>query len=375
MASSGSRLITALATIVLLLAAAACFPGGDETAGVPAAEGYAIDLAAAVPPATGAEIAPSPGAPALPPGSRPVGASGDQILVAIQAGDATSFALANPATGASRELWTTPAGAQDIVTAVQGGRAAYVRTGFELPFPGWELHVRTLETGDDTVVARSDAAVYAAGEQLEPGLPLGFAPFATLADDHIAWAEYALEGGKPVRRLLQLDLVTGRQEVVARARPAAGETIESPTAAPGKLAWIETRAGAASFVLMDTATGTRTRHAVPGKPFQLALDATGRYLAWDDGLTAKYALDLESQRLVRFAGDEGWGVIAGDRAFSWAPASAYDGAAGYFDADRGEVHILAANPLPNIVQPVGPWFAWQDPAAGVYRFARVRPGT
>lgn len=309
---------------------------------------------------------------------RPVASIGGRVLVQaapVGNGDGSSrFLLWDPVTDDRTPAWESPTGKQEIVTGVDGTRVAVVRTGFALPFPDWELLVRDVADGTERLVAASTPGT-ADIPGLEPGLPLGFAPWGSISGNHVAWAEYIPgDDGKGSRRVRLFDLDTGTGATLAEVPATGGETLESPTLGGGRAAWIHATGGKAEFVIADLPAGTERHLPVDGLPFMAALSADGTHLAWDDRMTEKFAMDLADGSVVRYAGSEGWGVMVSDGRFSWAPAAAFGGKGGFFDASSGTVRMLSPAPgtVTNLAQVMGDWFAWQELPAGEGGAARGR---
>ncbi|MCC6386679.1 MAG: hypothetical protein IT302_04780 [Dehalococcoidia bacterium] len=356
MAWSGKRLLTAGVLVPVLLASC----GDGPTTVAPTATG-----AEGATVATLAMDAPGPRLPLENPAGEaqtPVAAVNGGVVLAVGGGETGSpqtFVLWDPATGATRTLWTGAAGQQDIVMAAAGDWLATVRTGIALPFPDWELVVRNAATGESRTIARAEGDVAAAND-IQPGLPFGFAPRAVIDGARVAWIQYTGTAGAPARELRTYDLTTGGRATLDTVTLAGGD-LDSVAAGGGRTAWLRVDAAGQRFVLRE-ADGASREIPVAGAPFQAALDATGRYLAWDDSLTTKRLLDLESGEASVFATDEGWGMSASGGRFSWAPAAAYGGAPGYFDAATGTTYLLERRDgvRSNYAALLGPWFAWQS---------------
>ncbi|MCK9517600.1 MAG: hypothetical protein M0R74_01025 [Dehalococcoidia bacterium] len=301
---------------------------------------------------------------------QPVAAWGDEIVLKVDAtpapgaGSTPEFAFWNVETGERRPGWTGEPGTQEIVTDLDGDWASIVRTGFELPFADWTLLLRNLETGEVRTIAAGDPEV-GSTEGLQPGLPLGFAPFASMHNGRVAWAQYARSGDRVEREVLVYDLADDSRTVVASVHPTEGH-LASPSLGGDRMAWISSSPGGEEheFVVHELSSGAEQRYRVEGHPFQLVLTADGRQLAWDDQMTAKYSFDLARRTLTRFAADEGWGVTAATEGarLSWTPAAAFGGTGGYFDVATRQTHLVEPRQgvTTNVATVLGEWFAWQE---------------
>ncbi|MFN8507844.1 MAG: hypothetical protein U0547_09795 [Dehalococcoidia bacterium] len=361
MAWSGKRLLAAGAVVTVLLAGCGDGAGG---AGTPTPTNAADATVATIAMDTPGPRLPLENAAGEP--QTPVAAVTGGIVLAIGGGEtgaAQTFALWDPATGETRPLWTGVAGRQDIVMAASGDWLATVRTGLSLPFPDWELLVRNAATGESRTIAHDEGDLDTAGD-IRPGLPFGFAPRAVIDGTRVAWIQYTGTAAAPARELRTYDLATGQRATVDTVTLAAGD-IDTIAAGGGRVAWLRVDAAGQRFIVRE-AGGASREIPVDGAPFQAALDATGRYLAWDDGLTTKRLLDLQTGARSVFATNEGWGMTASGGRFSWAPAAAYGGAPGYFDAATGTTYLLERRDgvRSNYAALLGPWFAWQSAGPG-----------
>jgi len=356
MAWSGNRFLAALPLAGVLLAACGDGPAPVAPAGNTAGGRNVATLAMDAP------------GPRLPlettkgEAQVPVAGVTGGVVLAVGGGETgtpQTFALWDPSNGATRPLWTGVASRQDIVMGTSGDWVATVRTGLSLPFAEWELIVRNAATGESRTIAHNEGDVAAASD-IQPGLPFGFAPRAVVDGARVAWIQYTGTAAAPARELRTYDLSTGQLAVLDTLPLSAGD-LDTVAAGGGRVAWLRVDATAQRFLLRET-TGATSEIAVDGAPFQAALDATGRYLAWDDGLTTKRLLDLETGARSVFATDEGWGMTASGGRFSWAPAAAYGGAPGYFDATTGTTYLLERRDgvRSNYAALLGPWFAWQS---------------
>ena len=367
MAWSGKR--GAAAAVLAALALVGCGDSAVTGAGAPAADARAT---------RSATLAMDTKGPALPMESSagmaqvPVAAVGETVVVAVggENGAPQAFERWDPRTGARAPLWQGAAGLQDIVLASSGDWVATVRTGLALPFPEWELILRNVTTGEARTIARNEGTV-ADAPDLQPGLPFGFAPKPVMDGAMVTWIQYAGSAEAPGREVRAYNLVSGTVTTLDRVELTDGD-LDTAAAGGGRTAWLRVDAAGQRFVLRE-ADGEQRDIPVGGAPFAAALDGSGRHLAWDDGLIAKRVLDLETGTTSTFATDEGWGMSAAGSRFTWAPAAAYGGAPGYFDAATGLTHILEAREgvQTNYAALLGPWFVWQSAGPrgdGLYHF-------
>ena len=393
---SGSRVAVLAAAVALLLAGAACGPGGEVAGGKPApASGIgAGTLGKSVP-----IIEPSHDGPSdtvtIDAGDakytvpmirdrrviQPVAAAGERILFSETVRGTTApasaqvFELWDPRTDTWTKAWEGEPGAQDIVSGSDGPWVATVRTGMELPFAAWTLILRNIETGETRELATGDPKL-AETPGLQPDLPMGFAPLPSIADSKVTWDQLVATPAGAGKRVLLYDIASGEQREVAFVPDATREDLRLPSTSGGRVAWVHRDlASHTATVFIDSDTGQR-RLDISGDPWSVALLDGGARVAWDDGLQAKWVMSIETGDRRRYAANEGWGTVTNGQQLSWMPAGAQGGRGGYFDPGTGKLHLLAPKPgmLSNIATLLGPWFAWQeippgDPAAGHYLFA------
>lgn len=390
MALSGRNFLAGALAAVTLLVASACGspPVADpaRSATLPPA-GDTIDLHEARAATVGQPVTPE-GAKVLPLGPneavQPVGEWDGRILLSARVGATAETSVSrlsawDPETGGASELWESTPGTQDVVAAVEGDWAAIVRTGHEMPFPEWVLQLRNLRTGDVRTLAQSDAAV-AEVSSLQPGLPLGFAPFPSLVGGKVVWAEYVTTGDAVFRQVVLYDLETEEHSVLAAA-DVEELTIDSPSVGGERVAWVEStpEATKANFVVVELATGQQRRIAVDGIPFVAVLSADGEHIAWDHEMRAKLSYDIERDELVAFGTDEGWGVFAAGDRVAWAPAAAYGGTGGFFDHDTDTLRVIPRREgvTTNVALVLPHWFAWQEsgPDGAAYYFLPLESQT
>lgn len=380
-ALSGKHLIVALAGLSAVL-----FTGCTFGALLPVEGGGSdprIDLGAAGSPIAGAPIGAGEADFALrvPSGRivQPLAAVDDGIVLADRDANlrpdvaVTAVQLLNPATGKRRTLWENPAGRQSFVLDAEGDWLTSVDTGLALPFAEWSLVLRNVVTGEARTIASADPAV-AGVPGLKAALPFGFAPAPSISGGRVAWSQYIVDGAAVRRELRLYDIATAAITTVAATSNAVAD-IEWPVLGGERLAWIERDGGGqATFVVRDIPGSAERRLRVPGDPFGLALSSDGRFLAWDDALSAKYSLDLQTGAVVRFAGEEGWGVFSGASAFSASPATAYGGNGGYYDTSTNTIRWLepATGVVTNVASVFGPWFGWQESTSDGVTYYFVR---
>ena len=315
----------------------------------------------------------------------PLVAYGDKILVKSIDGNAApgsapfEYFTWDPATGRADPAWTGEPGGQDFVSGAEGPWVATVRTGMELPFPDWKLILRNLETGEVREIAES---VEGLGEEdaLEPLLPTGFAPYPAISGGRVAWIEGSRNAaGQTVRRVQVYSIETNESRTLAET--VAGEGDSWGVALGGSVAaWAfrDDKGGKSGIRVMHLGSGEARDVVESDAVFSLALSGDGTHLAWDEGMTAKFALDLATGERVQYAGAIGWGATASGDYVSWIPATGRGGRAGFYSFSTGEVRFREDIPgaMMNLAQVMGPWFVWQerplDPAlAGRYYFMRL----
>jgi hypothetical protein len=385
--------LAAIAAGLMLLACAGC-GGASEVAGKRPAHAAELKTAptttaAATALATvGAPIGRSQAALTLPATDasgirQPVAYAAGRVLLSISPADPASsapqsFQLWDTASGAMTPAWTGEPGKQDIVTAASGDWVATVRTGFDLPFPDWQLIMRNVTTGETRVLATGDPSL--AGETgLHPDLPVGLAPYPALDGDLVAWEEFTRAGGHVGKSVKVANLATGETRAVASIADARAEDLRLPAIGGARVAWVHRTFGAAptaTIAWSDLGTGQSGSIADAGDPWAVALTAGGDQIAWDDGLQAKVALDLNTGVRTRYAGAVGWGVMGNGRQLSWSPAGAQGGAAGFFDTATGAVRMVRPSDgtRVNVAGLFGPWFTWQEltPTTGAATYYFIR---
>jgi hypothetical protein len=269
--------------------------------------------------------------------------------------------LWNPATGGVTDGWTAPAGKQDRITAADGNWIVATRTGYELPLADWSLDVHNVDTGEARTIAESDPSVY--GAHGLNGGPLGFAPVPSMASGKVAWAEFVPASEGAISKQIRVyDIATAATSTVATTPDATKVDLYSPGLSGSQLVWVEWTIGAekATFHLRDLKSGGEHTIPVPGVPYTAALADEGNFLVWDDFTTrAKYALELSTGDIQRYADFPGWGTSVSGHYVSWTPQN---NAAGYYDLRTHITRYLEPDPASFTISSTvtGGYFFWQD---------------
>jgi hypothetical protein len=317
----------------------------------------------------------------------PVGAAGARVVVkSLPAGDTPAttsilYQLYDPASGARVDAWSASPGSQDFVTESEGPWVVTVRTGLGLPFPDWSIILRNVETGDMRTVSRSQAAV-ARVPGVQTRLPTGFAPQPSLSGTRLAWVESNLDAAGGLRRQVKLyDLATGATSVLFDVpEPLSGDAWS--VAVRGDIAaWAyrPPHKDAVEIVVHDFVSGAQRHITGVGNPYSLVLSAGGRYLAWDDEMVTKTAMDLHTGARVTYATAVGWGTFATGDEISWTPATGRGGRGGFYNPVTNTIRFRDDTPgaVMNVARVMGPWFSWQELPAdsskpGYYYFLPLR---
>lgn len=306
---------------------------------------------------------------------------GSLVLLAHPEGPAVEISpeevsLWNPLTGESRLLWKGIPGRQDEVFEADGDWLITVRFGLSLPFAEWELIVRNLG-GEARTIARSDPRV-ARAPGLHPDLPFGFAPRPSIANGTVVWEEHFIAAdGRVGKRINAYQIDTGETRTLVHVPDATREDLRSPSIGGGRVVWIhkafapvEGDPSEFDVAILDLRSDTVSVLPISGRPWQIGLTVDGASLAWDDGMDHKYAMNLLTGDVTRYAGNpyrSGWGVMRDGSRFSWVPGSPPEALAGYFDSATGIVREVEQAPegsIVNVGEPMGPWFVLQDMRQG-----------
>ena len=307
--------------------------------------------------------------------------------------DTLTYELWNPATGETKLAWRGVPQRQDDVQDVYGDWLLTVRYGLSLPFENWQLILRNLKTDQQLQVAQSDPNVVRI-PGLAVRLPNGFAPTASMSGPLVVWPEFVLNpDGDPVKRIQLYNIDDGTTRTLASV-DARVEDLWQTSIAGASVAWAHrsTPDGSQELVVLDLRTQVTETYRVGGEIYQCALSRDGRYLAWDDSYTAKYAIDLHTGERVQYASDEGWGTFRSGHYVSWQPRQP-GGPGGFYDFANKEIRLLPVfsessdKIVVNLATVMGDWFVWQelhrtidpnklgppDISGSYYYFVKLRP--
>lgn len=303
---------------------------------------------------------------------QPVAAVGKRFLLQEQpanyaTGAAPVFELWDPANNSYQPAWTGEPGRQDVVGGASGDWVATVRTGNELPFADWSLILRNVATGEARTLATADQGAESV-DGLRPDLPLGFAPLPSISGHVVAWDAYFATARGAGKHVLAYDIDTQTTREVAVVSDATREDLRLPAVGGELAAWVhrDFATHEATVEVANLETGVRQTAISAGNPWAVSLSGDGQILAWDDDLSAKYAMHIDSREATQYATTEGWGTTTNGREFSWMPAAAQGGAGGFYDPARNEVRLLPKKQAvsSNVAGLFGDWFVWQEISRG-----------
>ena len=305
---------------------------------------------------------------------QPVAAVGHRVVLAESPplDDATSpqvFELLDPTTGERSPGWTGSPGQQDIVTGDGGDWVVVVRTGYSLPFADWSLAARNVVTGAVVQLAVGDPTI-AAAQGIHADPPLGMAPSVAISGARIVWSQFARVGAQVVSQVRIANLETDQRSTIATAPDAVTGDLRLPAIDGDQVAWVRRAfdgAGVSSTVeLYDLSSDQTRQFDSGGSPWSVALLDSGRTLAWDDGMTAKFSESISTEMRTRYAGAVGWGSNSNGGVVSWNPSSTAGGRPGFYDPQSGVTRYvdLADGAICNLATVIGPWFVWQELDAG-----------
>ncbi len=266
------------------------------------------------------------------------------------------YVLWDPSSGAERLLWTAPPRKQDMISAGEGDLVVVVRTGMSMPFPEWAMSLRNIATGEERMIAMGDPDLLRT-RGLRITLPLGFAPMPSMSGGKVAWAEFGLGASGPEKHVRIYDVEMGSTSTIATLSDAREELLWSPSIGGDRVAWFTAKGMGETVYLVvhELGTGKELRFSVPGAPFDGKLSGDGRYFAWDDGFTAKYALELASGEVTRFANDEGDQTEVSGHYVSWHPKRG----AGFYDFESRTVRFSERGGG-GAASVLGKWFYWRE---------------
>lgn len=311
-------------------------------------------------------VAPQPGDSV-----QPVGSWDNKVLLKRESGakpgvhGRLSFELLAVEAKVLTPLWTVPEGKQESLWGLDGDWAALTQTGPSLPFADWSVVLRNLRTGEARTIAEDDPSI-TSFQDLDPVLPLGFAPTPSIAGHTAIWVETVPNGDHSgaIHRIRSYDLDSGLTSTLVQDNDASTQRLYFPAAGGGKLAWAswDSPEGPYHISVRDLATGATSELPDVGMVFDVKLTADGRYLAWSnpDGV---FAVDLQTARRSKVATGR-LGTIVNGHYLSWAtnPLTGGQNDGGYYDFTTGRSASVVASPghAMNVAQVVGAWFCWQD---------------
>lgn len=281
-------------------------------------------------------------------GQSPYAAFQDRVLVrrfsrVVDSDETSQYLLWDPVDGTYELMWEGEPHMQDWFAEVDGDWVPTVRFGLSLPFPGWTLSLRNLVTGEIRTLATSDDDVLAV-RGLAIGLPLGLAPYPSIHAGQVVWCEWAFGEDRQVHKYLRLhDIAAKTTRTVVTVDDPRIEDIREPSLGGARLAWIHDRNdwNESQIVVLDLATGDERRFVSDGIPYRGRISTDGGYFAFDVGYQAKYALEIDTSRVERFASDEGDQIVVTGDGVSWLPGIGAHARAGYYDFNTRTVRLTA----------------------------------
>ena len=210
---------------------------------------------------------------------------------------------------------------------------------------GWKLHLKNLESGDDTVIAQDDLGILRA-----KGIVTNLGPNASINGAHVAWDQFKRNGDSFDSQIFLYDLKSKEKKVIARIeRAGLDSAVQSPQLYGNLVVWSKVFFDRANLVaypdvyLLDIATGEEERLTENGKSFTPVV--SGNYVAWQyrstpEGVYGQIELyDLVTHTLTRITNakprEELWGPTIGSRVIAWQPGL----------ADKAEVYDLSSQRL------------------------------
>ena len=266
--------------------------------------------------------------------------------LAVDTSDAQEYWWWSSVSGDLTRLWQVgDPHKQDVLTGTDGQWIATVRVGESLPFPDWELILRTPATGAERTIAVSDERV-TRSTRLPVGLPSGFAPEPSISEGYVVWIEWAFGDDDQLHKYVRLySIEADRQQTITMIDDPRMEDIRMASIGGHRLAWINDLPGQAGshIVVHDFLTEKEWRFSTGEIPYRGRLSADGRFFAWDVAYSAKYALEIDSGRVDRFGDDEGQDIIVTSDGVSWAAGIGPNARGGYYDFDTRTVRRTAGS--------------------------------
>lgn len=275
------------------------------------------------------------------------------------------YVLWQPDRGTETLLWDGVSGRQDFVVGVSGKWILILRTGYELPFPDWRLLARDGGDGSLIELAHDDPQLRTR-PNIPARLPFGLAPTASISGSRVAWAQFvAHDDGTTGKEITIFDLETRERRVVESNLDVTREDVWSAAIAGDRVVWVSHGVeGADRIVLLNLTDSSRHTFDVGGDLYSVNLTEDGSAIVWDDGLTAKYVLYLDSGERLQYLGDEGWGTYRDGSRMSWAPSTDRNGNPGYFHVATRTLHFLEMDDSLSTIVPIGQamdgWFVWME---------------
>jgi hypothetical protein len=197
----------------------------------------------------------------------------------------------------------------------------------------------------------------------------------------VVWSDIVGRGPFPVETRVHLyDIESGVTLTLADVLSGSSdspptESVGMPSVGGRRVAWQHWNGGTGEtqIEILDLDSG-ETR-AIPVESLAgFALSSDGAWLAWNEGETDEFALNLESGEKLHFAHDSRF-IFRGQDSVAWAPAS--DGGwGGVYDLDSREVRlVVGGDEVTSVAGVLGNWFVWQagtGPADRYYYFAPYR---
>jgi len=274
------------------------------------------------------------------------------------------YELWNASTNEFTTLWTDPPGTQQAFGVAEGDWLVTVETGYSLPLARWSLVLRNVTTNESRTIAESDMRVPDLAEGVQTG-PAGFAPLPAIAGGRVGWIEFFVNAwGTLGKRFQVYDIASGHTTTLVDIEDASSSDLQSVSLAANHAAWLGRSRGEPEAWVQTLDSGARTVYEIGGDPYSCALSPDGAFLLWDDtqyaqrGMRAKYALELSTDNVVRYAEGSGWGTYVGGDLVSWTP---WENAVGFYDFRSDVGYTVDLQGRQSILATVmGDWYVWQE---------------